>query len=226
MPVARLALVLAGVAGFVDAVGLLTLAGLFTAHMSGNTARLGADLGRGRWEDALPYVVAVVVFLVGIAAGTALGEGTGGDRGASRLRVVLLTEAALLAVLIAYAAVLVPHDRSPSRHTVLAFYVPAALAILAMGLQASALSRGGGAPTRMTVLFVLLTNLAQQVARRLLRRRDRDAARRVRLLAGVAVAYLAGATAGGLLEPRLALWCLAVPALALAGTAAVYDGER
>ena len=38
---------LAGVGGYVDAVGFLTLAGLFVAHMSGNTIRLGVFVGDG-----------------------------------------------------------------------------------------------------------------------------------------------------------------------------------
>jgi uncharacterized membrane protein YoaK (UPF0700 family) len=48
-----LAFPLAGVGGFVDAVGFLTLAGLFVAHMSGNTIRLGVFVGEGDWSLAV-----------------------------------------------------------------------------------------------------------------------------------------------------------------------------
>jgi uncharacterized membrane protein YoaK (UPF0700 family) len=222
---ARLAVTLAAVADCIDAVGLLTLAGLFTAHMSGNTARLGADLGGGRWDEAAPYAVAVAIFLLGIGGGAALGEWLGTAAPARRLPVLLLTEAALLAVLVAYGATVVAHGRSTSRHSLAGFYVPAALAILAMGLQASALSRVGDQPVRTTYISGLLTNLAQQAVAWLVQGREPDAARRVRLLAGVAVAYLCGATVGGLLEGRLALWSLSLPAVALARTACACDPE-
>src|SRR5215211_2623206 len=43
---------LAVVAGYVDAVGFFTLAGLFVAHMSSNTVRLGVFVGDGEWSLA------------------------------------------------------------------------------------------------------------------------------------------------------------------------------
>jgi uncharacterized membrane protein YoaK (UPF0700 family) len=57
-----MALVLASVAGFGDAVGYIVLHGLFTPHMSGNTARLGALLGHGEasaWRSPLSPTCAV-----------------------------------------------------------------------------------------------------------------------------------------------------------------------
>src|ERR1019366_5325902 len=49
----RVAITLAAIAGWVDAVGFLVLFGLFTAHLSGNTARLGVELGQGNVGLAL-----------------------------------------------------------------------------------------------------------------------------------------------------------------------------
>lgn len=66
----RLAVVLAAVAGFVDVVGYLTLHHLFTAHMTGNTSKLGVALGHGNLNTALPLAVAPPLFVAGIAAGT------------------------------------------------------------------------------------------------------------------------------------------------------------
>jgi uncharacterized membrane protein YoaK (UPF0700 family) len=50
---------LAWVAGYVDAVGFLTLAGLFVAHMSGNTVRLGVFVGDGDWSLAAQRFVPI-----------------------------------------------------------------------------------------------------------------------------------------------------------------------
>src|ERR1035441_8151505 len=44
----RVAITLAAIAGWVDAVGFLVLFGLFTAHLRGNTARLGVELRAGQ----------------------------------------------------------------------------------------------------------------------------------------------------------------------------------
>ena len=53
---------LAVVAGYVDAVGFLTLAGLFVAHMSGNTVRLGVFVGEDDWNLAAQRLVPIIVF--------------------------------------------------------------------------------------------------------------------------------------------------------------------
>src|SRR6266545_4772058 len=65
---------LAVVAGYVDAVGFLTLAGLFVAHMSGNTVRLGVFVGDGDWSLAAQRLVPIIVFTLGVAGGIALVE--------------------------------------------------------------------------------------------------------------------------------------------------------
>jgi uncharacterized protein DUF1275 len=53
---------LSGVGGCIDAIGVLTLGGLFVSHMSGNSAALGAAFGHGDWRTGSPHLFAVPLF--------------------------------------------------------------------------------------------------------------------------------------------------------------------
>ena len=53
-PRRRLAIALAALAGFVDAVGFLTAGGYFASFMSGNTTRLGVDFANDPARALLP----------------------------------------------------------------------------------------------------------------------------------------------------------------------------
>ncbi|HEY5769147.1 MAG TPA: YoaK family protein, partial [Terrimicrobium sp.] len=123
--------ILASVGGLVDAVGLLVLGHLFTAHMSGNSAALGAYFGQGYWSWGTPHLFAIPVFVLGIVAGHLWLAFAPGARGASFL---LLIEAALLAIF-----AIVHFFGSPGRDT-LGYFALCLLPLLAMGIQ--------NAPTR------------------------------------------------------------------------------
>src|SRR5690349_6360434 len=69
-----LAVSLAWVAGFVDAVGYVSLFRLFIAHMSGNSAAMGAHFGQGEWGEAFYRAFPIPVFVLGVIAGAALHE--------------------------------------------------------------------------------------------------------------------------------------------------------
>ena len=71
---AWLALLLAGVAGAVDAVGYLLLLHLFTAHMSGNSVAMGLSIGQTQWQTALLRAIPIPLFVFGVALGTAVIE--------------------------------------------------------------------------------------------------------------------------------------------------------
>ncbi len=68
-----LAMLLAWVAGFVDAGGYLTLAHVFTSHMSGNTVAMGAHLGNGQWTQVIRRAVPIAWFIFGVFLGAAFG---------------------------------------------------------------------------------------------------------------------------------------------------------
>jgi uncharacterized membrane protein YoaK (UPF0700 family) len=71
---------LATTPGYVDAAGYLSLR-LFTAHMSGNSARLGVYLGTGLFLRAAPSAFAIIVFVLSIGAGTLVVEYAAGRAG-------------------------------------------------------------------------------------------------------------------------------------------------
>ncbi|HET8527807.1 MAG TPA: YoaK family protein [Gaiellaceae bacterium] len=201
----NIALLLAAVAGFVDAVGYLTLHHLFTAHMTGNASKLGVALAHGRLGDALPLVLAPVFFVCGIAGGTLLV-----DRRARRR--LFAVQAALIAAYMAYGSTVVHGETGPG-HARVGFYVLAALATVALGLQTAALTEIGGTTVRTTYVSGTLTNLTMTAVRRLSGRDTKP--HRLRLLFGVWLAYVVFATAGAFTLRELSVWCLAFPTAAL-----------
>lgn len=236
-----MALVLASVAGFVDAFGYVALRGLFTAHMSGNTAELGVLLGHGEvsawpFPAALPLAAAVSLFVFGIAAGTVINE-LATRRGVRSIAAMVLgLQALLLAIFMFYSAAAV--GQTLSVHSARGFYVLAALAIVSIGLQACALRQIAGRTVRTTYISGVLTNLAQELVNYLFWLRDgedraarsylgdvlglgsrRESGQRALLLGGISSSYLFGAVSGAWTEERLGPWALALPILALAITA-------
>ncbi len=88
-----LALLLAGLAGWVDAAGLAGSGGVFISFMSGNTTDLAVSLIQRKWPEALLIGSIVALFVAGVAAGEAV-ESRSGRQGPS---IVLGLEALFLA---------------------------------------------------------------------------------------------------------------------------------
>ena len=205
------AVLLAASAGFVDVVGYLTLHRVFTAHMTGDASKLGVALGHGHLAAALPFLVVPAAWTAGVAAGTLLA-----DR-ASRA-VPLAVQAALVLAYMGYGAAVVRHGfvhgTAPSR-----FYALLVIAASLLGLQTSAITEIGGTTVRTTYISGVLTNLTQAAVRRLTG--GDDGGHRLRLLAGIWLAFVGGATLGSATLGPLGIWCLALPAGALALAAAL-----
>ena len=223
-----LAFPLAGVGGYVDAVGFLTLAGLFVAHMSGNTVRLGVFLGGGDWSLAAQRVVPVIVFVLGLIAGVALVEALRRrSTPAPTARVLSVEVFLLLAFMLVGRWLLGGRSATGGSWD---YYLLAVLAVLSMGWQNAALRGIAGVPLHTTFVTGILTHLADEIvsgwyAWRDLRRAgtprnaDDDAGvafRRVRLHGGVWLSYLGGGVLGAFIALRWDLWSLAFPLAALA----------
>jgi uncharacterized membrane protein YoaK (UPF0700 family) len=147
---AGLAVLLAAVAGFVDAAGYLLLHGLFVAHITGNTDRFGQALGRGSLAAAAPIGLAVLEWTASIAAATLALEVATRRELRSPAATALALEAALVAALMSWQGA--------------GFYVREVLAVSAMGTQTAAVAKWGRQTIRTTYLSGMLTRLAQNAA--------------------------------------------------------------
>lgn len=228
---------LAWVAGYVDAVGFLTLAGLFVAHMSGNTVRLGVFVGGGDWSLAAQRLVPIVFFTLGVVFGVALCEALS-RRSKPAPVPVLGLEAVLLLVFMLVGRAVVGSGSTPAGSW--DYYFLAVVAVVAMGLQNVALRRVAGLPIHTTFVTGILTSVGEEVvngwyARRDLRRagaapnRDDDAHvafRRARFHGGVWVSYLVGGVLGAFIALHWDLWSLTLPLGVLVALIAFDPGGR
>jgi uncharacterized membrane protein YoaK (UPF0700 family) len=235
---------LAAVAGFIDAVGFITLRGLFVAHMSGNSVKLGVFAGHGRFAAAAPAGAAIVLFVAGVACGTVLAEVASRRRIRSVAAFVLTVQAALVAAFMIYGSTLLVGDHVVDRSPT-GFYVLAALAVVSMGIQTSAMRQLAGRTVSTTYVTGVLTSLTQEATNYAFWLRDRgerdqrtsflssvlhlgsrrDSRNRVLLLGSVWLAYAVGGVAGSLADRRLDLWALLVP-LAILGAVIAVDLVR
>lgn len=175
----REAFLLAGVGGSIDAVGILTLGGLFVAHMSGNSAAFGAAFGQGDWAKGLPHLLAIPVFVFGLFLGYLW---ILSSRTYRRCAMLLAAEAVLLA----------------------AFFVlvrsgigfPAAIpALLAMGLQNATLRELGFSSFPTTYVTGVLDMLGKSAARAVIERGG-PALADARRAGAVWLSYASGAILG------------------------------
>lgn len=216
------AVALAGVAGFFDAAGYLVLQGLFPAHMSGNSARLGVGLGMGNLIAAAIPTVAVAVFVLSGAAGQVVADLAARRRCRSPAGLVLAVEAMLVAAFLGYGqSVLSQHPVGPVSAS---FWVLEALAVSAMGLQTSAVRTVGGQGVRTTFVSGVLAQFAEALGHVVVRGRPSRGPRprfRLLLTGSIWTGYVLSAAGGAALELRWQLWSLAIPLAVLCAVVVV-----
>ncbi|HEY0271175.1 MAG TPA: YoaK family protein [Sphingomonas sp.] len=180
LPPQRLAaaLLLATIAGCVDAVGFSELGGHFVSFMSGNSTRLGLHLADHEWRSAIFTLGLVALFVGGAAAGALIVERAG--RAASA--VILLGEAALLAG----GAVLIDGPNP---------LLGAVLLPPAMGLANTFLPGAGHAPIGVTYMTGALVRIGTGLAAL---GREAGRAHGVLLDLSLWLALVAGVTLGGI----------------------------
>jgi uncharacterized membrane protein YoaK (UPF0700 family) len=210
-------------AGCVDAVGYLGLGQVFVANMTGNTVLLGLAIGQADGRGVLHAGVALVGFVLGVAAGAAIVE-----RGPERPVWTPAVTAALgleFVILVAFATGWLLDGTEPSRVTV---YLLIVLSALAMGVQSAAVRRLNVADVSTTYITGTITSLTARMVGWLRsaspeRAEDRftftePSERGLPLTADVWLAYGVGAVVGGAAE---LLWQPAALLLPVAAVAAV-----
>lgn len=211
---ATVALSLAFVAGCVDIIGYIGFGHVFTAHLTGNTGRLGQGLIDLKWEQVSKAGLIIAIFVAGSILGRTVIE-IGARR---RMRSIAVMCLVLEALLIAAVAPL-------SGHTILALVLLAA----AMGVQTATLTRLGPLTIHTTFVTGMLNKLAQLLSHTFfltysaVRGSPAATASRskvlveARLVFAIWFLYLVGAAAGTVMASRWGMLSLLLPAtLALA----------
>ncbi|WP_339913813.1 YoaK family protein [uncultured Brevundimonas sp.] len=142
-----LAATLSGMAGYVDAVGYLTLGGFFVSFMSGNSTRFGVGLATGQWGQALTALALILLFVVGVVLGATVAR----RAGEGRRWVVLTVEAVLLGI----GAVL----------CLLGWRQAGMVAVvMAMGVENAVFQRNGDVGVGLTYMTGTLVRMGQRIA--------------------------------------------------------------
>jgi uncharacterized membrane protein YoaK (UPF0700 family) len=208
---ARLAALLATVAGFIDAYGIIAY-GVFVSFMSGNTTQTGYQVAEGDFGPASASALAILFFVIGTFAGALLLEPVG--RPARRLVFALV--AAILAAIFGLTEL-----------GLLSTSFGIAIVSFAMGVFNSALSRVGAQAVSLTFVTGTLSRVGSHLALAARRAPLADSQgpwdshlRRAMILVRIWAGFIAGAILAGAATPRFGAWVLSAPALILAALAA------
>lgn len=225
---------LTAVAGFVDAVGYLTLYKIYAANMSGNTVALAIESAQHHWRQAFVHACPILAFFPGLIAGAILVQLCKRSGMRATLMPSMLVETALLISFMLIAAKSSPASRGATPG-------PGSLALLAiaviafsMGLQNGALRQIGGLSSIHTYVTGTLLATAEGITDFLfwingqVRKSPRPRLRSIlplsmhnRSLRTAAFAgllwtvYLAAAVVGALIRMRCGTLAVAVPCVVL-----------
>lgn len=142
-----LAMTLSALAGYVDAVGFMTLGGFFVSFMSGNSTRLGVGLSMGEWEHAAIAFGLIALFVVGVVIGATVSRRFGEERRSA----VLAAEAGLLLV---GAGLCTLGWREAGMVAV----------VMAMGVENAVFQRQGDVGVGLTYMTGTLVRMGQRIA--------------------------------------------------------------
>lgn len=217
------AVLLAWIAGFIDALGYLALAQVFTSHMTGNAAAAGVHLAQAGWRQAALRGLAIPAFLVGVCIGALSERLASRWRWRMRLTPAFIFEIALLAGFKTF------FPRHSAVHPgSLHFFALVWLLAAAMGVQSSTLRRAGGRRVQTTFVSGMLMRTGEEFVAWLLRRPSRRGrapsgkprppqrhGRNALLFGAIFLSFTAGAIMGGSGEENFGVSALLIPAVGL-----------
>lgn len=203
---------LAFTAGFVDAAAFIALAGLFTAHVTGNFILIGAELVSTS-TGVIAKILALPAFILAVMA-TRLVALALERRRLAPLRYLLGIEAVVLASFGAFGLALAPFTSPDSLPAVFV----SMLGVSAMGIQNAIgrLSLGHLAATTVMTVNVTQTVLDATDLWTGTSGPDNPARARLRRMLPAVFAFALGALAGAFGVAAWSFWCLAVPVVVLA----------
>jgi uncharacterized membrane protein YoaK (UPF0700 family) len=200
--------VLAAIAGYVDAVGFGRLLGVFPANQSGNVIFLGMAIGGHGPTPGWRTATAIVCFGLGAALGYVAGRRLGARR---RGPVLLGSELVVLLVVVAISGPLDQDQlgRGFSGWTLIA------LTSAAMGVQTEAIRHVAGVAIATTYESGALVRIGEVLSAPFRQGREARYAKPLGVLVGVLLGYLGGAAFGASTIGRWE-WSLLVPCAVLA----------
>ena len=227
-----LAASLTWIAGFVDAVGFLSLGHIYTANMSGNTVAIGIQSVSQDWAETLRRITPVAAYFLGLLFCRLLIEFGARKRVRSIATVAICCEIALLIPVFA-----IPGVRADTAINLSLAYV--GLLALAMGIQNGALTHFSTLTLHTGFVTGTLVKCAERTAKYLTWAFDEVVEHRRSLAAVIRgsgkekqfqlsawlsliwLAYVAGAVCGAFSDYRFSLRSLIVPIAALLGVVAM-----
>lgn len=169
---------LSALAGYVDAIGFISLGGFFVSFMTGNTTRLGAEIARGHPAAAAVAGGVLLAFVGGVVIGALIAKGAGRWR-----RVAVLTWVTIcLATAAAFEAI---GNQTAST----------AGLVLAMAASNCVFQRNGEVTIGVTYMTGTLVKMGQQIANALTGGPRFAWLRNFTLWLGLALGAVAGAAA-------------------------------
>lgn len=239
----NLAIAMTWAAGFVDLVGYISLYGLYTSHMTGNTVAMARHISDLQWSGVVRRGWPILAFVFGLMLGAFIYEAEKRRKIQVPFPIAIALEALLIAIFIAagigsgFKANIPPQPADK-------FFVMVALLAIPMGIQNVVVRKVGGINVYTTFVTGSLVKFAENFSQYLFWLRDRTRHRfrrrivkvlrisphtlpfqRAALTLGLWTAYLVGAVCGGLSVQRWELLGMIAPFVLLVAIA-LYGAFR